>query len=128
MKLLETINRIISGEGSLSSFVLDFRSWSTMTFGSGKRTLGTTNHIRKELLEVEADPEDLTEWVDVILLGIEGYWRHGGRSWDLLNDLRAKLDICMSRAYPFPESEDEVSEHIHEAAPSRDPYAGKLGD
>jgi len=87
-------------------------AWSKNTFGTGKRTLGIIKHIKKELEEVEANPDDLTEWVDVINLAIDGYTRHGGKSNKLLTDLFAKLKICESRTYPFPASEDEPSEHV----------------
>jgi hypothetical protein len=53
------------------------REWSEATFGPGVRTLGVTNHIRKELEEIEKDPHDLNEWTDVIILAFDGAWRSG---------------------------------------------------
>jgi hypothetical protein len=35
------------------------------------------DHIRKELLEIEADPTDLKEWIDVIILAFDGALRAG---------------------------------------------------
>jgi hypothetical protein len=93
-------------------FVEDQKAWSLRTFGIGERTLGTTKHIRKELKEAEADPHDLYEWTDIIILGIEGFWRHGGRPRELLRYLTAKMKLNKSREYPFPKSEDKPSEHI----------------
>jgi hypothetical protein len=84
--------------------------WSTKTFGPGLRTLGILKHIEKEIEEVKENPSDLYEWVDIVILAIDGYWRHGGR--DLVQDLNKKMDICMQRTYPYPASDDEVSEHI----------------
>lgn len=54
------------------------RDWSKATFGPGRRTKGLLEHIRRELDEVAAAPDDLVEWVDVVLLAFDGYWRHGG--------------------------------------------------
>src|SRR3990172_1988827 len=44
------------------------RAFSLNTFGPGDRAAGISDHIRKELTEIEAEPTDLKEWVDVILL------------------------------------------------------------
>lgn len=85
--------------------------WSSNTFGKGKRTLGIIKHIQKELEEIKDNPGDLTEWVDVIILAMDGYWRHGGRPEDLFADLEAKQSINFKRVYPFPLSEDEPTEH-----------------
>jgi hypothetical protein len=53
------------------------RAFSERTFGPGARAKGVIDHIRKELIEIEAAPADLTEWVDVILLALDGAWRAG---------------------------------------------------
>lgn len=83
--------------------------WSTKTFGEGKRTRGLLEHLRRELAEIEQNPDDLVEWVDVILLAMDGYQRHGGRT--LLEDLRKKHNVNMRRTWPSPESEDHPAEH-----------------
>ena len=83
--------------------------WSTKTFGTGKRTRGLLEHLRRELAEIEQSPDDLVEWVDVILLAMDGYQRHGGRT--LLEDLRKKHNINTWRTWPAPESEDHAAEH-----------------
>jgi hypothetical protein len=49
--------------------------WSGLTFGPGDRTAGVIDHIRKELAEIEADPDDVKEWIDVIILAMDGAWR-----------------------------------------------------
>lgn len=53
--------------------------WSQATFGPGDRMLGVSDHIRKELLEIadavaNGEPT-LPEWIDVIILGLDGAWR-----------------------------------------------------
>lgn len=58
------------------------RAFSLRTFGPGHRTHGVCDHIRKELKEVEASPGDLEEWVDVILLALDGAWRSQGPDAD----------------------------------------------
>ena len=53
------------------------RLWSELTFGPGDRVQGVIDHIRKELVEIEAASDDLSEWVDVIILALDGAWRAG---------------------------------------------------
>ena len=53
------------------------RVWSEQTFGLGERTKGLLDHLRKELAEVEANPADVSEWIDVVILALDGAWRHG---------------------------------------------------
>jgi hypothetical protein len=51
------------------------RAFSRATFGPGARTNGVLDHIRKECVEIEKAPHDLEEWVDLILLALDGAWR-----------------------------------------------------
>lgn len=53
------------------------REFSEKTFGPGDRAKGVVAHIRKELVEIEQDPQDLEEWIDVVLLALDGAWRTG---------------------------------------------------
>jgi Protein of unknown function (DUF550). len=99
---------------SMAAYLREQIDWSTKTFGESKRTLGITRHIRKELAEVEAQPNDLSEWIDVIILALDGYWRHGGTPQTIMRDLTAKANINHGRVYPKQTSDTEPSEHIRE--------------
>lgn len=90
------------------------KEWSEVTFGPGQRTLGILAHIRKELAEIEASPHDLEEWIDVIQLALDGYWRHGGDPLHIMLDLQAKLAKNKARKWPAILPEDEPTEHIEE--------------
>ena len=93
-------------------------AWSLKTFGPVRRTLGVTRHIEKEIAEIREKPEDLSEWVDVIILAMDGYWRHGGKPEELLMHMQAKQDKNFARQWPSPTSEDEAVEHVRaELAP-----------
>lgn len=53
---------------------------SRAIFGPGPRTAGVSDHIRKELKEIEACPPNddegrAAEWVDVAILGLDGLLR-----------------------------------------------------
>jgi len=91
--------------------VLEQQEFSEKTFGPGKRTLGMIDHIMKELAEIRDNPDDLTEYIDVMLLAIDGYWRHGGKSDELWPRLRAKLAKNKARKWPAPKDENSAVEH-----------------
>lgn len=112
----------LAGE-ALADYLRQAREFSERTFGPGRRTLGVTKHIEKEIAEVCANPLDLTEWVDIIILACDGYWRHGGQPENLLADMMAKLEKNKARTWPKPTSEDEPVEHDR----TLDPLNPELG-
>lgn len=90
------------------------RAFSQETFGPGPRTLGVIHHIRKELEEIEADPLDLAEWVDVIILAFDGAWRAGWEPQQILNAIKAKQAENEHRTWPDwrTASPDHAIEHV----------------
>ena len=73
--------------------------FSEKTFGPGERTVGLLDHIKKELDEVEADPAGM-EWIDVIILALDGAWRVGCSPEMIEYLLIAKLEINKNRKWP----------------------------
>ncbi len=59
----------------LEQHLLRQMAFSHATFGPGRRTLGVVDHIRKELLEVLEANGDSAEWVDVVILALDGLTR-----------------------------------------------------
>ena len=90
------------------------REFSAETFGPGSRSAGLVAHIRKELDEVLADPSCLEEWVDVMILAIDGAWRAGHSPKAICAALRAKQEKNESRSWPDWREigENEPIEHI----------------
>lgn len=76
------------------------REWSFRTFGPGRRTKGVLDHIRKELDEIEADPLDVGEWVDVIILAFDGAWRAGWEPQEIIDAIKAKQAKNEVRKWP----------------------------
>ena len=74
--------------------------WSEKTFGPGERTVGVIDHIRKELVEIEAKPTDLSEWIDVVILALDGAWRSGHSPENIVAGLIAKQAKNESRTWP----------------------------
>lgn len=97
--------------GGIINYYREQIEWSAATFGRGKRTKGLLDHIRKELLEIEAKPDDLEEWIDVVVLAMDGYWRHGGTADSFMEDLLKKQEKNFARKWPTPTSEDVAVEH-----------------
>lgn len=95
----------------LTEFIQEQRRWALATFGPGLKTTSICNHIRNELLEIEAKPRDLMEWVDVIILGLEGAWRTGATEEEIVAALWSKLGAIQQRTYLLPADEDAPMEH-----------------
>ena len=93
------------------------RQWSLNTFGPGPRTQTVLDHIRRELDEVAADPTDLGEWVDVIILAFDGAWRHGWEPQQIIDAIKAKQAKNEARTWPDwrAMSADQAIEHDRSA-------------
>lgn len=76
------------------------RIWSERTFGPGERTQGVIEHITKELGEIEAAPQDIEEWVDVIILAFDGAWRAGWEPDAIVQAIEGKQSKNETRTWP----------------------------
>lgn len=90
------------------------REWSGKTFGPGDRAKGVVDHIRKELLEIEADPGDLKEWIDVVILALDGAWRSGATPDQIIAALVGKQTRNEKRDWPDWRTADpnKAIEHV----------------
>ena len=90
--------------------------WSKKTFGLGLRTLGIIKHIEKETQEIIANPTSHKEWLDVVILALDGAWRTGATPHMIVNRLKEKQEINFARKWVDHTNlaQDEVSEHIRE--------------
>ena len=96
------------------------REFSGSAFGPGARTAAIIDHIKKELKEVAAAPRDLTEWVDLILLALDGAWRSGHSAEDIAEGLDSKLTINETRIWPDwrTADPDKAIEHVRGEVPA----------
>lgn len=76
------------------------RSFSRDTFGPHPRLMGVVAHIRKELTEIAKKPNDLEEWIDVVLLAFDGAWRAGHEPEEIAAALAAKQAKNEARTWP----------------------------
>ncbi|UKD15433.1 DUF550 domain-containing protein [Burkholderia aenigmatica] len=126
---VETLRRVLAStprntyltlqpaEFDMHAFLRRQRAFSARTFGPGRLTARVCDHIRKELAEVEAAPDDLREWVDVILLGLDGAWRTGATPEQITAALAAKLTTNEGRTWPDwrASDPDRAIEHLEPA-------------
>lgn len=109
------------------------REWSEDTFGPGNRTEGVVEHIIKELTEIvgvdfvrevagrewvrnrEMTP-DPSEFVDVVILALDGLWRAGYEPQETINAIVTKQMLNETRKWPdwrtFTEA--RAIEHVRE--------------
>jgi hypothetical protein len=94
------------------------RAWSEKTFGPGAKTLGVIDHIRKELTEIADDPS-LEEWIDVVILALDGAWRSGATPTQIISALRSKQAKNEARMWPHWRTmrEDVAIEHVRGECP-----------
>jgi hypothetical protein len=102
------------------------RAFSEKTFGPGVRTKGVVDHIRKELAEIEADPFDISEWIDVVILALDGAWRAGYSPTQIIEAIVAKQAKNEGRIWPDWRTMpgDQAIEHDRTAEPAAEPTAG----
>ena len=75
-------------------------TWSEKTFGPGARVQGVLDHIRKELGEIEENPGDLYEWIDIVILALDGAWRAGYSPDEIALALAMKQEANEARKWP----------------------------
>jgi hypothetical protein len=92
------------------------REWAVKTFGDGKRLQGNLKHIRKELREIEENPEDIVEWVDVVILAFDGAMRYGFTPEQIIETYKSKMAINYARSWPDWRLSDEnvPIEHVRD--------------
>lgn len=59
-----------------------------------------THVTPKELREIEADPADLSEWIDVAILALDGAWRAGFSPAEIIAAMLAKQAKNERRKWP----------------------------
>lgn len=88
---------------NLYDHILRQKQFSERTFGPGDRTEGVCDHMTKEIVEVreaKGKPEQLEEWVDLILLALDGAWRSGASAAEICAAIEKKQTKNESRRWP----------------------------
>ena len=87
--------------------------WSQKAFGSDDKRgpIGALKHLEKEAVEAQDSPSDIVEYADCLLLIVDASRRAGFNPHQLVEAAYEKLQVCKSREWPTPTS-DEPVEHI----------------
>ena len=103
--------------------------FSGRVFGPGTRTKGVIDHIKKELVEIEQAPTDITEWIDVVILALDGAWRAGASPQDIIDVLVAKQTRNENRTWPDwrTADPDKAICHVKTVASVASPAQGDSG-
>lgn len=101
-------------------------AFSRGTFGPGPRTKGLIDHIRKELKELEDAGGSADEWVDLVILALDGMTREimaNGYDTEDAAEITCRMIAkkqTLNEARDWPDwrtqSQDRAIEHIREGA------------
>jgi hypothetical protein len=99
---------------NLTEFLRKKNIWSVQTFGRSNGIEGVLRHIESEITEVRANPTDVTEWIDIILLAFDGAFRSGYTAEQVVSALIQKQAKNVRRQWPDwrTKKEGEFSSHI----------------
>jgi hypothetical protein len=94
--------------------------FSFKTFGpprckpEGHPTDGVQDHIAKELVEVAANPNDVEEWIDLVILAFDGALRAGYTPEQIVDTLLYKQIKNEGRKWPAWQDREpgKAIEHI----------------
>lgn len=102
----------------LTTILARQRAFSLATFGPDYRPQQAIDHIVRELTEIEADPRDIKEWIDVAIIGLDGAMRCGYTPEQVAQALIDKIAINETRTWPDWRSADPnlAIEHVKEGA------------
>ncbi len=89
---------------NLVEYIKKQKRFGLKTFGPGVGTsdfdAGLIDHIESELTEIKESPGDLEEWIDVIILALEGCWRNGHNPKQIVECLEYKQQKNIHRKWP----------------------------
>ena len=94
-------------------YVIKQRAWSERAFGppATTDTQRICTHITKELDEIRQFLGDCEEWVDVIILALDGAWRAGHSPLTIASTLRLKQEKNAARKWVIPSDPTTPIEH-----------------
>ncbi len=98
----------------LADLADDQAEWSQATFGSDKERgpIGALKHLEKEAREAAANPSDVKEYADCLILLLDASRRAGFTLLDVVRAATEKMIENKSRQWPKPTVADMPVEHI----------------
>ena len=99
---------------NFTNYVRLHREWTLQALGEGEKVEGILRHIESELDEIREDPADLEEWIDLMILAIDGAVRQGYSDAQIASALVDKQLKNRARQWPPIGSvpDDQPIEHV----------------
>lgn len=86
------------------------RAWSEKTFGPFTTNCthvdGVIDHLREEVDEAQEHPKDVSEWIDIMILAMDGAMRMGFSPHEIAEALCAKQTKNEGRTWPDWRTQD----------------------
>jgi hypothetical protein len=98
---------------SLEDFFDDLAEWQWQTFGEGYNPLPTLTHLKEEVEEAIAEPNNLEEYADIFILLLSAVDRAGYDLSDLLKAVEQKHAVNKLRTWGKPDR-NGVVKHVKE--------------
>ncbi|HEY1190448.1 MAG TPA: dATP/dGTP pyrophosphohydrolase domain-containing protein [Gemmata sp.] len=98
---------------ALEELAADQAEWSQLTFGLDieRGPVGALKHLEKEAREAAANPTDVSEYADCLLLILDAARRAGLSPLKLIQAAQAKMVVNKSRTWPQTVG-DVPTEHV----------------
>lgn len=99
---------------TIEDYCRDHLNWSEAVFGPPTKNDAEKllKHIGLELDEVRKAPHDLEEWVDIIILAIDGAWRSGHSAGEIERTLIRKQEKNKARVWNVNPNSTEPNLHV----------------
>lgn len=85
---------------NLKKYLKEQFEFSEKTFGPPNGSSGVIDHIKQEIVEIEDDPQDIYEWIDIVILAFDGAYREGFTPEQIADALQAKFNKNKTRKWP----------------------------
>jgi hypothetical protein len=105
-----------------SDLVRTQSEWSQATFGTDaeRGPIGPLKHLEKEAREARANPSDIKEHADILILWLDASRRAGFKPMEVVEAALAKMEENKARTWPPKGSmPDEAVEHVREPQEDR---------
>jgi hypothetical protein len=101
---------------NIEEYCAEHKNWSQATFGPPTvfDVEKLVTHIGLELEEVRNHPSDVEEWVDIIILAIDGAWRTGHSPEAIQHALIKKQEKNKYRQWNVNPDSSEPNLHVRD--------------
>lgn len=93
---------------SIAKFGKLLGEWADTTFPGQRTTMRCLLHLKKEVEEVIAEPDDRMEYADCFMLLLDAARKAGISPDDLIKVSYEKLEICKKRKWKAPDKDGVI--------------------